>query len=118
MTQWAKARKYSHPAFKLLSYVRVRVYNVLRGFSRSAPTLELLGCSPEALKAHIEAQFRSGMLWENYGSVWHLDHIKPCAAFDFTSPHDQQACFHYTNLQPLFAVENLKKGSLHEGARY
>jgi hypothetical protein len=55
-------------------------------------------------------RFRPGMTWENYGPVWHVDHIKPCAKFDLTDPDQQRACFHFSNLQPLFADENLRKG--------
>ena len=48
------------------------------------------------------------MAWSNYGK-WHIDHIEPCANFDLSIPEEQTACFHYTNLQPLWAEENLKK---------
>jgi hypothetical protein len=50
------------------------------------------------------------MTWENYGPVWHVDHIRPCASFDLTDPAQQRECFHFSNLQPLFAAENLAKG--------
>ena len=61
---------------------------------------------------HLEAQFKPGMTWDNYGlKGWHVDHIRPCASFDLRDPEQQRRCFHYTNLQPLWAEENLKKGS-------
>ena len=54
-------------------------------------------------------QFREGMTLENHGPVWHIDHIRPCASFDLTDKAQAAACFHYSNLQPLFAEENLAK---------
>jgi hypothetical protein len=72
-------------------------------------TEELLGCSIENLKKHLEKQFTQGMSWKNYGK-WHVDHIKPCANFDLSKKTEQQKCFNYNNLQPLWAVDNLKKG--------
>lgn len=75
-------------------------------------TFELLGCTLEELYAHIEAQFLPGMSWGNYGhDTWHIDHIKPCASFDLTDPEQQRVCFHYTNLQPLWAIDNIRKGA-------
>lgn len=70
--------------------------------------MELIGCSIEQLLEHLESQFQDGMTWDNYGE-WHIDHIKPCAMFDFTKEEDQRECFHYTNLQPLWAEDNLRK---------
>ena len=80
-------------------------YNV-----KAAATLELLGCTPEHLRAYLEAQFEPGMSWENYGrDGWHVDHIRPCASFDLTDPAQQRECFHFANLQPLWAADNLAK---------
>lgn len=73
-------------------------------------TMDLLGCSIEKARKHLETQFTDGMSWENQGT-WHIDHIIPCASFDLTDPEEQKKCFHYTNLQPLWAEDNLKKGA-------
>lgn len=72
---------------------------------------ELCGCSWPDLVAYLESKFKPGMTWENYGSYWHIDHKRPCASFDLTKPEDQSKCFHFTNLQPLPALENLRKNA-------
>ncbi|NBQ17559.1 hypothetical protein EBU24_04530 [bacterium] len=80
------------------------------GIGKSKHTMELLGCSIEELKIYLEKQFVKGMCWNNYGKKgWHIDHILPCASFDLTDPEQQKICFHYTNLQPLWAKDNYKK---------
>lgn len=100
--------------FRLAQKLRARIRNALKGASKSTHTFDLLGCSLDELRAHIETLFKTGMTWENYGAGgWHLDHIKPCASFDLTDPEQQRICFHYTNLQPLWAGENLRKGAKH-----
>jgi hypothetical protein len=79
--------------------------------NKAAPTMDLVGCSTNEFIKYMESKFKDGMTWGNYGlHGWHIDHIKPCAMFDLTDPRQQRECFHYTNLQPLWAEENLKKG--------
>ncbi len=74
-------------------------------------TMKLLGCSIQDVRHHLEKQFAVNMSWDNHGfSGWHIDHIKPCASFDLTKEDEQRKCFHYTNLQPLWAKDNLVKG--------
>ena len=64
----------------------------------------------QTLKQHLESQFKDGMSWNNHGvKGWHIDHIKPCASFDLTDPEEQKKCFHFSNLQPLWWIDNLKK---------
>ena len=75
---------------------------------KSCKTMELTGCSLEDLTKHLESKFTEGMTWENYGQ-WHIDHIRPCASFNLEDPEEQKKCFHWTNLQPLWAADNLKK---------
>lgn len=71
---------------------------------------EIVGCTKEQLRSHIEKQFKPGMTWENYERYgWHLDHIIPLSNFDPNNFDDIKKANHYTNLQPLWAEENLKK---------
>ena len=72
---------------------------------------ELLGCSPEQLRAHLESLFTDGMTWETYGRKgWHIDHKEPLTAFDLTDPDQLMRACHYTNLQPMWHLENIRKG--------
>lgn len=95
--------------FRLLQSLRTRTRNALKGLDKSDSTAKLLGCSMEDFKKHIESQFTDGMSFDNYGE-WHLDHIMPCCSFDMRNADQQRKCFHFTNIQPLWAKENLSKG--------
>jgi hypothetical protein len=87
-----------------------RIKTALKNNSKSLHTMELIGCSIKELKEHLEKQFKPGMTWNNHGLYcWHIDHIIPCCNFDLTKIEEQKKCFHYTNLQPLWAKENLTK---------
>lgn len=90
--------------------LRCRIIDVLNGRIKVGSAIQDLGCTGEELKKHLESMWQEGMSWDNYGREgWHIDHIKPLAAFDLEDPEQfKQAC-HYTNLQPLWAEENLKK---------
>jgi hypothetical protein len=82
--------------------------------SKSARTEELLGCSVDDFMKYIESKWLPGMSWENWGTMrhcWQLDHIKPCASFDLSKPEDQRLCFHFTNYQPLWSIDNFRKGA-------
>jgi hypothetical protein len=91
--------------FRLANCLRSRLYQALKYNWKYGHTLELLGCSVNFLKQYLQKQFKPGMSWINYGS-WHIDHIRPCASFDLSKESEQKKCFHYTNLQPLWAKEN------------
>ena len=81
-------------------------------FSYTETFSSFLGCTLEELKTHIENQFEDGMTWENWTyDGWHLDHIVPCSSFDLTKEKEQEKCFHYKNLQPLWAEDNLSKSN-------
>ena len=110
VSDYMRNRKNQDPIFKLTNNIRKQMCSALRGTRKSAKTLELIGCDIIGLKVHLESQFKDGMTWDNYGE-WHVDHIIPCASFDFSEKGEQERCFHYSNLQPLWAGENQSKGS-------
>jgi hypothetical protein len=97
--------------YKLTHLLRRRVYMAIKKQygAKALKTMELLSCDIVKCKKHVESLFKLGMTWNNYGK-WHIDHIIPCSSFDLTEPEQQKKCFHYTNLQPLWAEDNLKKG--------
>ena len=109
LTQKYLNRRRTDPNFKILTILRGRIKDVLKGHSKSDSTINILGCTIEELWIHLESKFTEGMTRQNHGK-WHVDHIIPCASFDLTKPEQQVKCFHYTNLQPLWALDNLKKG--------
>lgn len=98
------------PGIRIRANLRRRIHKALKGICKSVGTMSLIGCSLNEFKVHLESRFKPGMTWENYGPVWHVDHIKPCAKFDLTDPEQQRFCFHWSNQQPLFARENMRKG--------
>lgn len=103
--------------YRLLNRCRSRVYSALKAQNthKAKRTIELIGCTVPELVKHLENQFTEGMTWDNYGK-WHVDHIKPCALYDFTKEEHQRECFHYTNLQPLWAEDNFRKSAKYEAS--
>jgi hypothetical protein len=108
--RYHNARYAADPTYALLHCVRTRLQAALRAQSvkKTHRYAKLLGCFAHELKAHIEGQFVEGMSWENRGE-WHVDHIRPCATFDLSDPAQMTECFHYTNLRPLWAKDNMSR---------
>jgi hypothetical protein len=97
--------------FKIRRILRNRFKTAVLREYKNGSCLTLLGCTIAEFKQHIESKFIDGMSWENYGD-WHMDHIRPCCSFDLTNLAQQALCFHYTNMQPLWAKDNLIKGGM------
>lgn len=87
---------------KILYSLRDRLYSTIKKEYKKQSAKELLGCTLEECKLHIESQFYPEMNWENWGKIWEIDHIKPCSSFNLIELEEQQKCFHHTNLRPLF----------------
>lgn len=103
-----------NPNFRLGLLLRIRIKNALKKQLSSQSgqiAIDNLGCTTEELKKHLESQFKPGMSWDNWAlHGWHIDHIKPLSLFDLSDPVQQKEACHYTNLQPLWAEDNLRKG--------
>ena len=106
-----RRRKQTNTQVRIRHAVGTRILRALNGKRKHTRTLDLIGCSILEFKQHIERQFKPGMTWDNHGvNGWHIDHILPCSLFDLTDYAEQKHCFHYTNTQPLWADDNIRKG--------
>ena len=96
---------------KLSITLRNKVVRILKHQKKSGSAIKDLGCTLDELKKHIEKQFKKGMSWDNWTTNgWHVDHIIPLISFDLTDRKQFLKAVHFTNLQPLWAEENLSKG--------
>jgi len=100
--------------FKIKAILRARLNEALKNNQKSGSAVRDLGCSVEFLKTHLESKFTEGMNWENHGE-WHMDHIKPLASFNLENREELLKACHYSNLQPLWAEDNLSKGDKYVG---
>jgi len=94
--------------YRLLCRIRCRIRRALENNVKHFRSEELIGCSMPSLRMYLESKFDAGMSWENM-SDWDVDHIIPCALFDLSKPEHQKACFHFSNMQPLWRKDNLRK---------
>ncbi len=108
-----KNRRKTDDNFRITLNLRNRIYQALKDNNKSLSTMLLIGCEVDYLMYHLQEQFQPGMSWDNYG-LWHMDHIKPCSKFDLSKKSEQLKCFNYTNLQPLWAEDNRRKGNKYE----
>lgn len=97
---------------KLNTYIGNRVRQSMKGCKQKTKWLAIVGYSVQSLREHLESLFIDGMSWDNYGK-WHIDHIRPIASFDFSGDPFETAkeCWRLDNLQPLWAIDNIKKGA-------
>lgn len=111
-TEYTMRRYNEDVYFKMAHSLRSRLRLAIKRGQKAGSAVRDLGCSIEELKQHLEAQFTEGMGWENYGlDGWHIDHIIPLSSFDLTNREQFLKACHYTNLQPLWAKDNLHKGA-------
>lgn len=108
--KYTKQRYKTDPLFKFSMSVRQLIGLSIRnkGYKKTSKTATILGCDFETFRIHIERQFTKGMNWENR-SEWHLDHIYPVSL-----AKDEKHIIelnHYTNFQPLWAIDNMSKGN-------
>jgi hypothetical protein len=96
--------------YKLSCNLRTRLYNAINNNQKVGSAIKDLGCSVEEFKSYLESKFSPGMTWDNWTTDgWHIDHIKPLSSFDLTDRKQLLEACHYTNLQPLWAKDNIIK---------
>lgn len=101
---YMKKQRAKNENIRIADIIKSNINSALKGFHESKRITSLLGCNIDEYKKYIESLFEPGMTWENYGlHTWHMHHIKPCSSFDMRDIEQQKACFHYTNVKPVWA---------------
>jgi hypothetical protein len=111
-SNWKKQKREEDVTYKLKENMARRVrheLNTLLKGKKTKRTVEYLGCSIGELKIYLESKFIENMSWDNYGEIWHIDHIIPCNAWNFSNEFENKCCWNYRNLQPLGSSENQSK---------
>ncbi len=109
--EYMRNKRKTNIQFRIGEVLRTRQTKALAGNYKRGSFVRDLGCTISELKFYLEGKFAEGMNWENYGHrSWHIDHVIPLAFFDLTDREQFLKACHYTNLQPMWAKENLKKG--------
>lgn len=104
-------RRHNDIEYKLKWNLRIRLRSAIKNNSKSGSAVRDLGCTIPEVRQYIEKQFKEGMTWDNWSfNGWHIDHIIPLDYFDLTNREQLLKAVHYTNLQPMWAEENLSKG--------
>ena len=113
LKQWMRKRKKNDPKFRLDSIMATAIYTAFQGDKGGSKWQELVGYTIKDLIKHLEKQFDKKMSWDNYGSYWAVDHIKPRSLFDYKNPEDQEfkECWALDNLQPMERIANIKKSN-------
>lgn len=111
LNDYRKQKYQTDYSFRFVSLLRKRVNSCVRGKKQGLHTLDILGCSRIIFLIWIDSNFYGDISWLNYGTYWHIDHIKPCASFNFLQESHIKECFHWSNMRPCLATENLIKSN-------
>lgn len=107
MNEYMKSRYKNDLNYRIKSICNKRLRDYIR--NKTKQTMDYVGCDVDFLRLWLEFLFVEGMTWDNMGSVWHIDHVRPCNSFDFNNEEEIYDCYHWSNLQPLFARDNISK---------
>lgn len=112
-----KLRRNKDPNYRIASNLRSRLSKAISQDRKEGSAVRDLGCTLEQFRSHIENQFVDNMSWDNYGhgkDKWNIDHIIPLSSFDLTDPEQLKVACHYTNLQPMWHLQNISKGARYD----
>ena len=110
-----RIRHQNNPAARISNIIAPSICHAIKNQKAGRKWETLVGYTVNELMAHLESKFKPGMSWDNQGSYWHIDHIRPQSWFDQLDPEQFKACWALENLQPLEAIENIRKGNRWEG---
>lgn len=114
--EWCRNYYKNNINHRIAVSMRNSLSKCVKGLVKYGKAMVLLGCTVDEFKLHIESLWVEGMTWDNYGvGGWSFDHIKPIAAFDLSQESEQRECFHWSNFQPMWLLDNISKNSRFNG---
>lgn len=112
INEYIHRRYVENRQYKIKCILRARLYSIMRNKPKNGSAVRDLGCTIDEFRIHIESQFKEGMTWDNWSyKGWHIDHIKPLSLFDLNNRGEFLKACHYTNMQPMWSMENHIKGN-------
>lgn len=109
--KYEKQKRTTDVNYKLMTNLRTRLTQAIKHNAKRGSAVKDLGCSIEFFNHYIAGKFIPGMSWENYGKVWHLDHIIPLSSFNLENRDEFLKACHYTNYQPLWATTKIARAN-------
>ena len=110
MREYKQHRIDTDVQYKLKNALRKRLTEAVKNNAKGGSAVKMLGCSISELKSHLEVKFEHNMNWDNYGK-WHIDHVKPLSLFDLTDPKQVAEACNFSNLSPMWAIDNIRKSN-------
>ncbi len=109
--EWNRNKNKTDMSFRLKKIVGVRINQALKTYNtlKKDRTINYLGCSASNYVLYLESKFTPDMSWDNYGTYWEIDHIKPICKFNLCDEQEMYLCFHFENTQPLSKQDNREK---------
>ena len=113
VNNWRINKRKTSATYRLVERLRGQIGQAIKrkNFAKSQSSIKYLGVQLRYFKKYLEHKFKPGMTWENFGKIWHIDHIIPISMVDTSKEENIKFVFHYRNLQPMFAKDNLKKSN-------
>jgi hypothetical protein len=109
--KYSKEKYHNDINYRMRAIVSRRIHSALKNMINEPIAMKYLGCSIEYFKQWIEFQFYDNMTWDNYGILWHIDHVIPVSSFDFSNDDEIVKCFNWLNLRPLRKDKNMSKSN-------
>jgi hypothetical protein len=109
--RYENERYHNDPNFRMRKILRTRLIKTIKGIKTSKSLMSYVDVDILTFVKWIEYQWHDNMSWDNYGSLWEVDHVIPCSSYDLTIEDNKKECFHWSNMRPLLKTQNMSKSN-------
>jgi hypothetical protein len=112
--KWQRKKTKEDIQYKIRMNLKSRLNSAIKNGNKAGSAVDDLGCTINEFMNYMRTKFTKEMSWDNWGEIWHIDHIKPLVSFDLENREEFLKACHYTNTQPLLVFDNLSKGAKYD----